>query len=75
MLENACTKEVFCECDGFIVVISVLSSLHVKAESPIVEPEEQVSSDILEAARLIFVIASEAMHDHVSNSQYFQVSL
>ncbi|KAA1472737.1 beach-domain-containing protein [Dentipellis sp. KUC8613] len=72
MLEDACTKDVFRELDGFIAIISVLSTLHTRAEGPVVEPEEQVTSDILEAARLIFVIASEAMHDHEANSRYFQ---
>ncbi|KAI9465845.1 beach-domain-containing protein [Lactarius psammicola] len=54
MLEDACTKDVFRELDGF----------H--------EDKERILGETLEAARLVFVIASEAMSGDEANSQYFE---
>jgi len=74
MLEDACTKDVFREMDGFLALINILSTLPVCREgSPTPEREEQTLSDTIEVARLVFVIASEAMVDHELNSQYFEV--
>ena len=75
MLEDACTKDVFRESDGFLAIINLLSILYAPRYGPVAEPEEQVLSEMLEGARLVFVIASEAMQDHEQNSLYFQVSL
>ncbi|KAI0029515.1 beach-domain-containing protein [Vararia minispora EC-137] len=71
MLEDACTKAVFRERDGFLAVVSALSSLAAPRDLVIVEPEEQVTAEILEGIRLVFVIASEAMHEDETNSSYF----
>ena len=74
MLENACTKDVFREMDGFLSIINILSILPVcRQGSPTPEREEQTLGDTTEVARLVFVIASEAMVDHELNSQYFEV--
>ncbi|KII85493.1 hypothetical protein PLICRDRAFT_44793 [Plicaturopsis crispa FD-325 SS-3] len=71
MLQDACTKDVFRELDGFVVLVSVLSSVQVADEGPVMEPEDQVLADVLECTRLAFTIASEAMHDHAVNADYF----
>lgn len=74
MLENACTKEVFREMDGFLAIINTLSTLPMcRKESPTTEREEQALGNTIEVARLVFVIGSEAMIDNEMNSQYFEV--
>jgi hypothetical protein len=76
MLENACTKEVFREMDGFLAIINILSTLRMyREENLTTERKEQVLGETIEAARLVFVIASEAMSDDENNSQYFEVRL
>jgi hypothetical protein len=74
MLQDTCTKDVFRELDGFVVLMSVLSMVQVTREGPVVEPEEQVLAEELRCTRLVFMIASEAMHEHVENTEYFNVS-
>lgn len=74
MLEDAVTKDVFREMDGFLAIISTLSALHAPREGPVAEPEEQILDEMIEGARLVFFIASEALDDDEINSQYFQVS-
>ena len=73
MLQDACTKDVFRELDGFLTIISTLSTLHAPRQGPIAEPEEQVRAEMLEGTHLIFSIASEAMYDHEENYEFFQV--
>src|SRR6266702_1821988 len=74
MLEDACTKDVFRELDGFVAIINILSTRRTsRDESLIGEHEEQVLGEILETARLVFVIVSEAMTGDEVNSQYFEV--
>jgi len=74
MLENACTKDVFREMDGFLAIINILSTLPMcREESLTTEREEQALSNTIEVARLVFVIGSEAMIDNEMNSQYFEV--
>jgi hypothetical protein len=76
MLEDACTKDVFREMDGFLAVINILSMLRMyREENLTTERKEQVLGETIEAARLVFVIASEAMSDDENNSQYFEVRL
>ncbi|VDB88447.1 unnamed protein product [Peniophora sp. CBMAI 1063] len=72
MLEDACTKDVFRESDGFLAVISTLSTLSLPRNAVVVEPEEQVSKETLEGVRLVFVITSEAMDDNDPNASYFE---
>ncbi|KAH9042628.1 beach-domain-containing protein [Lactarius pseudohatsudake] len=73
MLEDACTKDVFREMDGFVAIINILSTLRTsRDESTLGEDKEQVLGETLEAARLVFVIASEAMSGDEVNSQYFE---
>jgi hypothetical protein len=74
MLEDARTKDVFREMDGFVAIISILSTLRTsRDESLIPEHQEQVHDETIEVARLVFVIASEAMSGDEVNSQYFEV--
>ena len=74
MLEDACTKDVFREMDGFLAIINILSTLRTcREESLTTERKEQALDQTMEAARLVFVIASEAMSDDDNNSQYFEV--
>jgi len=75
MLQDACTKDVFRELDGFVVLMSVLSTIQaVASEGLVIEPEEQVLAEGLQSTRLVFMIASEAMHQHSENTEYFNVS-
>ena len=74
MLEDACTKDVFREMDGFVAIINTLSTLRAsRDESLVAEHQEQVLDETAEAARLVFVIASEAMSGDEVNAQYFEV--
>ena len=75
MLEDACTKDVFRESDGFLAVISTLSTLSLPRNTVVIEPEEQVSKETLEGVRLVFAITSEAMDDNDPNASYFEVCL
>lgn len=76
LLEDACTKDVFREMDGFLAIINILSTLCTyREENLTTERREQVLGETIEAARLVFVIVSEAMSDDENNSQYFEVRL
>ena len=76
MLEDACTKDVFREMDGFLAIVNILSTLRMSREENLpTERKEQVLNETIEAARLVFVIASEAMSNDENNSQYFEVRL
>jgi hypothetical protein len=68
MLEDACTKDVFREMDGFLVLIGVLSTLHATTS-------EQRTTDVLEGTRLSTIIVSDAIKDHRENAAYFEVWL
>ncbi|PCH37188.1 beach-domain-containing protein [Wolfiporia cocos MD-104 SS10] len=70
MLEDSRTKDVFREMDGFIVVMNALSTIHVVAGT-----SEEVKMETLETTRLVFVILSEALFQHVENTEYFQHSV
>lgn len=75
LLQDPVTKDVFRELDGFLAIIGALSALHAPRQGPVAEPEEQVVEEMMEGARLVFAIASEAMWEHEENVRYFQVSL
>ncbi|KAG5653218.1 hypothetical protein H0H81_001695 [Sphagnurus paluster] len=70
--QDAHTKDVFRELDGFLILMSLLSNIQDRSGSLVVEPEEQVLSEVLESTRLIFMNLSEAMNDHAENAAYFQ---
>ncbi len=76
MLEDACTKDVFREMDGFLAIINILSTLRAYREENLsTERRDQVLGETIEVARLVFVIVSEAVSEDESNSQYFEVRL
>lgn len=63
--QNSSIKDVFRELDGFLLLINALSTLHVG---------QPTLPEILDEIRLVFMIMSEAMKQHPSNSEYFSVS-
>ncbi|KAH9846387.1 beach-domain-containing protein [Lenzites betulinus] len=73
MLQDACTKDVFREMDGFLVLMSVLSTIHPQFSKE--TREDTASSELLEATRLVFVILSEALHKHNENAVYFRTAV
>ncbi|OJT13456.1 Beige protein -like protein [Trametes pubescens] len=73
MLQDACTKDVFREMDGFLVLMSVLSTIHPTFSKE--TREEAAGSELLEATRLVFVILSEALHKHNENAVYFRAAV
>lgn len=73
MLEDSCTKEMFCAMDGFLVLMSVLSTIQPAHSWPVAEPGDQIVLDVLEATRLVFAILSESLHNHTENVQFFEV--
>lgn len=72
MLQDACTKDVFREMDGFLVLMSVLSTIHPTFSQE--TRNETAGPELLEATRLVFLILSEALHKHNENVTYFKVS-
>lgn len=70
MLEDAQTKDVFREMDGFLIVMSVLSTMQAITGN---DPQSKV--DVLEAVRLTFVVLSEALYQHAANTAYFKRSV
>ncbi|KAF8154493.1 hypothetical protein B0H34DRAFT_660452 [Crassisporium funariophilum] len=73
MLQDACTKNIFRELDGFLCLMSVLSTIQDRPnDTVVVEPEAQVMEETVECTRWVFVILSEAMKDYQENSEYFR---
>lgn len=73
MLQDSCVKDVFRELDGFLVLMSVLSSVHTSGISAD-ESEVEVLTQVLETTRLVFITMSEAMYESPDNADYFSVS-
>jgi len=67
MAEDAFTKDVFREADGFVVLINLLSTLR---------PDETDISAVetSEGTRLAFAILADAMRSHPVNKDWFEVS-
>lgn len=57
------------------VLMSVLSTVQASLESETTAATEQDLYEVQECLRLVFTLASEAMHRHNENSNYFRVSL
>jgi hypothetical protein len=75
-MQDGRTKDVFREMDGFISVMNVLSSIQPEADAE----EDKAGGipdgllpEILESARLAFMLISEAMAHHPENAHYFSV--
>ncbi|KAL4252230.1 hypothetical protein ABKN59_005526 [Abortiporus biennis] len=75
MLEDACTKDVFREMDGFLVLMNVLSTIQPAHSWTFASPGDPIVTDVLEATRLAFAILSEALHRHPLNMTFFERSL
>ncbi len=73
MVQDACTKDVFRDMDGFLVLMSILSTIQPAHSWSIASPGDPIVHEVLEAVRLVFTILSEAMDDHHSNSVFFEV--
>lgn len=71
MNQNAYTKDVFREMDGFLGLYNVLSTLRVIG-SP--ESEESVSKK-LDGVRLVLEILSDATFQHDENARFYKVCL
>lgn len=75
MLQDACTKNVFMEMDGFLYLMSVLSTIQDRPTGvAVVEPETQDLQETIQCTRWVFLIFSEAMKNHHANAEYFRVS-
>jgi len=64
MLQHEVTKNVFREMDGFLVLMSVLSTIHHTQDD---------HTAAIETTRLVFVVLAEATTDHPHNSDFFRV--
>lgn len=73
MVQDACTKDVFREMDGFLVLMSVLSTIQPGHSWAVAGPGDQIVHEVLEAVRLVFAIISEAMDGHKANTAFFEV--
>ena len=71
MVEEPRTKDVFREMDGFLVVVSMLSTLALPEDE---DGQFVNSEERMEVTRLAFAIISEALRDHLINVNYFNVS-
>lgn len=71
MVEEPYTKEVFRELDGFLVVVSMLSTL---APPEVLQDGEDNFEQRMEVTRLAFAIISEATSNHSMNTEFFNVS-
>ena len=73
MYQDACTKDVFREMDGFLMLMSVLSTIHPTFSQETTRGES-AGTELLEVTRLTFLILSEALYKHNENVEYFKVS-
>jgi hypothetical protein len=73
MIQDACTKDVFREMDGFLVLMSVLSTIQPGHSWSMAEAGDEIVHEVLEAVRLVFAIVSEAMDSHKANAAFFEV--
>lgn len=74
MLEDACTKEMFRVMDGFLVLMSVLSTIQPAHSWPVAVSGDQIVMDVLEATRLVFAILSESLYKDEENVRFFEVN-
>ena len=73
MLEDACTKDVFRELDGYLLLVNFLSILHTELEVETHVPIDELLKKLNEGQRLAFTILGESMKDHQVNKNYFEV--
>ncbi|KAF8962103.1 beach-domain-containing protein [Flammula alnicola] len=85
MQQDAATKDIFRELDGFLSLMSLLASLSVGVDndheivyvtSPVlVEPPSQLREDMQECLKLVFMVLGEAMEGSVDNEVYFRTKV
>ncbi|KAF8885379.1 hypothetical protein CPB84DRAFT_1837906 [Gymnopilus junonius] len=91
MQQDACTKAIFREMDGFLSLMSVLAALSVSINGPspneaettvpvspvpaLIEPASQLEEDRKECLRLTFMVLSDAMEDEEENEIYFRTKV
>ncbi|KAF7792655.1 hypothetical protein EIP86_003752 [Pleurotus ostreatoroseus] len=75
MTQDGCTKDVFREMDGFLVLMSVLSTIQPAHSWAVAVEGDMIVHEVLEAVRLVFAIISEAMDDHKENATFFERSV
>lgn len=74
MLQDSFTKGVFREMDGFLVLMSVLSTLHDAPDpaTPSIEVTVAGAEQSVDCSQLVFLVLSEALNGHVENEQFFR---
>ena len=75
MVQDAVTKDVFREMDGFLVLMTVLSTIQPTHSWTLAAPGDPIVHEVLDAVRLVFAIISEATDEHRVNVAFFEVSL
>ena len=70
MLQDEVTKNVFREMDGFLVLMSVLSTIQDHHRH---DTQDDDHTAAIETTRLVFVVLAEATTDHPENSDFFRV--
>ncbi|KAH7926600.1 beach-domain-containing protein [Leucogyrophana mollusca] len=73
--QNASTRDVFRNADGFLVLIHVLSMLPASLENSSVTPDSTPINEIFSCMQDTFLIASEALRDHERNIRFFRESV
>lgn len=74
MVEDACTKDVFRELDGYLLIVNVLSILHVYLEMESSSEKDGAPTETEDGERLAFMLFSESLKGHVRNQVHFEVS-
>ena len=67
-IEDACTKDVFRELDGVLLLINVLAVLNVYLNM-----DGHTITETEEGERLAFMLLAEALQGHLANQVYFEV--
>ena len=77
MAQDHITKAVFREMDGFLVLISVLSTLQDTPQTATTTPAtiEAQGAPSVNCARLVFSVLNEALQGDQENEDYFRVRL
>ena len=68
MVEDSCTKDVFRELDGYLLVVNVLAVLQAYLEQ---EGSLNIN-EIEEGERLAFMLIAESLSGHNQNQYYFE---
>ncbi|RDB26036.1 hypothetical protein Hypma_006119 [Hypsizygus marmoreus] len=75
LLQDAHTKDVFRELDGFLVLMSMLSNIQDRSHTFVVETKEAGAVRDRESTRLIFMNLSEAMNNIYRMQNIFRLWL